>query len=427
MTKIVFDASVLESDFYKDNRRSGIFQCTKELFDTLYENKLGEYSIYSDIHSYHEVVCYFKKNYPHFTVYTNANAMAKAIQIIECKLKNAQSRVKLSLIRKAFSLGIKVCGVFIRWNLAISSQFDAVLKESDVFFSSMLAIPGFLKGYDLKCVLLVHDLIPLKLKNYSGQLVGWFGDVCRSFNKRDYYFTNSDYTRKDLLELFGYSVDEKKVFNTYIGVSDTFRPINDRNLFHKVKTKYGFTSDKFLFSLCNIEERKNLIMQAKAFIRLISEYSINDLVFLMGGGAQHFHILKKELEEEIPAKMLDKIVFIGYVDDEDLPVLYSNAMWFTYTSKYEGFGLPPLEAMKCGCPVVTSNRSSLPEVCGDAAIIVDSDSEDEHVAAYKTMYFDEDLRNDYSEKGIMQGRKFSWNKIASHMYELMCSMGKETE
>ena len=225
-------------------------------------------------------------------------------------------------------------------------------------------------------------------------------------------------------KLFGNSIDEKKVFNTYIGVSDSFRPVKGRNLFEKVKRKYGFTAEKYLFSLCNIEERKNLIMQAKAFIRFISENKINDLVFLMGGGAQHFHILEKELEEEIPAELIKNIVFIGYVDDEDLPVLYSNAMWFTYTSKYEGFGLPPLEAMKCGCPVVTSNRSSLPEVCGDAAIIVDSDNENEHVKAYKAMYSDDDLRNAYSEKGIKQVQKFNWSDIASHMYELMCSIRK---
>lgn len=422
MTKIVFDASVLESDFYKDNRRSGIFQCTKEMFDTLYNNKLGEYSIYADIQSYHEVVCYFKKYYPEFSVFTNANSIAKAIQVVECKLKNTQSKVKFSLVRKAFSLGIRVCRVLIKWNRSISPEFDAVLKGSDVFFSSMLAIPEFLKKYNLKCILLIHDLIPLKMESYSGQLVGWFGDVCKSFNKRDYYFTNSEFTRKDLLELFGNSIDENKVFNTYIGVSDSFRPVKDRNLFEKVKRKYGFTAEKYLFSLCNIEERKNLIMQAKAFIRFISENRINDLVFLMGGGAQHFHILEKELEKEIPAEMIKNIVFIGYVDDEDLPVLYSNAMWFTYTSKYEGFGLPPLEAMKCGCPVVTSNRTSLPEVCGDAAIIVDSDSEDEHVKAYKAMYFDDDLRNDYSEKGMKQGQKFNWSIIASHMYELMSSV-----
>lgn len=424
MTKIVFDASVLESDFYRDNRRSGIFQCTKELFDTLYKNRFGEYSIYADINSYHEVACYFKKYYPELKVYTNANVIAKALQIVECELKNVQSRVKLSLVKKALSLGIKVCRMFIKWNEAVSPRFDAVLNESDVFFSTMLAIPEFLNSYDLKRILLVHDLIPLKMKSYSGQLVGWFGDVCKTFNKGDYYFTNSEYTRKDLMELFGDSIDEKKVFNTYIGVSDSFKPIKDRNLFDRVKTKYGFAAEKYLFSLCNIEERKNLKMQAKAFVRFISENGIKDLVFLMGGGAQHFHILQKELEEEIPSENLNKIIFIGYVDDEDLPVLYSNAMWFTYTSKYEGFGLPPLEAMKCGCPVVTSNRTSLPEVCGDAAIIVDSDSEDEHVKAYETMYYDDDLRSGYSEKGMKQVQKFNWSTIASHMYELMDSIGE---
>lgn len=417
--KIIFDASVLESEFYKDNRRSGIFQVTKDLFDTLYKNKMGEYSIYADIHSYHEVVSYFRQYHPECVVHTNGNRIAKAAQKTECWLKDRKSKARSTLVRKGFGLALRICMAFINLNPGISTQFDEVLKQSDLYFSTMLAIPGFLKKYDLKRILLIHDLIPLKLENYSGELKGWFGDVCRSLNSTDYYFTNSEFTRKDLLDVFGDTVDENKVFNTYIGVSDRFRPITEKHLLENVKKKYGISAAKYLFSLCNIENRKNLKMQVLAFIRFIHENKVDDLVYLMGGGAQHFNHLKAELEKEIPAHLVEKVQYIGYVDDEDLPVLYSNALWFTYTSKYEGFGMPTIEAMKCGCPVVTSNRSCLPEVCGDAAIIVDSDSEDEHVAAYRTMYYDESKRNELREKGLVQARRFDWLNIAGRMYALM--------
>ena len=106
---------------------------------------------------------------------------------------------------------------------------------------------------------------------------------------------------------------------------------------------------------------------------------------------------------------------VGYVDDEDLPIFYSFAQWFVFTSQYEGFGLPPLEAMQCGCPVITSNTSSLPEVVGDAGIMIDWDNDNQHVAAYEKYYFDEKLRMLNSKKGLQRAKLFSWNKTVDFM------------
>ena len=115
----------------------------------------------------------------------------------------------------------------------------------------------------------------------------------------------------------------------------------------------------------------------------------------------------------------DKIIKIGYVDDEDLPALYSGAEWFTYTSMYEGFGLPPLEAMSCGCPVIVSNNSSLPEVVGDAGILIDWDSDQQHIEAYEKYYFNPQLRKMNREKGLARAKEFSWAKCVNTMVETM--------
>ena len=109
----------------------------------------------------------------------------------------------------------------------------------------------------------------------------------------------------------------------------------------------------------------------------------------------------------------------GYIDDEDLAPLYSGAEWFVYTSQYEGFGLPPLEAMSCGCAVITSNNSSLPEVAGDAGIMIDWDNEEEHVQAYEKYYFNPEIRNEYAQKGLERAKQFSWQKCTDEMVKVM--------
>ena len=101
---------------------------------------------------------------------------------------------------------------------------------------------------------------------------------------------------------------------------------------------------------------------------------------------------------------------MGYVDDEDVNTLYSNSLFFTYISLYEGFGMPPLEAMSCGTPVLTSNTSSLPEVVGDAAIMIEPTDKKACIDAMKNLYFNENLRNELSKKGLEQAKKFSWEK-----------------
>ena len=102
-----------------------------------------------------------------------------------------------------------------------------------------------------------------------------------------------------------------------------------------------------------------------------------------------------------------------------MPVLYSNAEWFVYTSQYEGFGLPPLEAMQCGCPVITSNNSSLPEVVGDAGIMIDWDDEEQHIQSYEKFYFNESLRKEYGQKGLKRAKNFSWKKTVNQIISVM--------
>ncbi|MFQ6704222.1 MAG: glycosyltransferase family 4 protein, partial [Alphaproteobacteria bacterium] len=178
-----------------------------------------------------------------------------------------------------------------------------------------------------------------------------------------------------------------------------------------VLKKYNIPTDKkYVFSLCTLEPRKNLIRAVKTFIEFIKKNKIDDMVFVLGGAHWDKFIIKLEKEIQDFGNYKDKIIRAGYIDDEDLAALYSSAEWFVYTSQYEGFGLPPLEAMKCGCPVITSNNSSLPEVVGDAGIMIDWDSDEQHIAAYEKYYFDKKYRDSMAKKGLERSKQFSWDK-----------------
>lgn len=158
--------------------------------------------------------------------------------------------------------------------------------------------------------------------------------------------------------------------------------------------------------MCSIDPRKNLVRILKTYCQFIEKHNIDNLYFVVGGG--HFPEFIEQFEQELEnfKDFKDKIIRIGYVDDEDLAPLYSGAEWFVYTSQYEGFGLPPLEAMSCGCPVITSNNSSLPEVVGDAGIMIDWDSDEQHIEAYEKYYFNEAIREEYRQKGLNRAKLF---------------------
>jgi glycosyltransferase involved in cell wall biosynthesis len=208
------------------------------------------------------------------------------------------------------------------------------------------------------------------------------------------------------------------MFVTYIASAQNFIPLYDTEKLESVLNKYHIVrekNDKYIFSLCTLEPRKNLVFTVVCFIKFIKKHNIQDLYFYLGGTEWDFFI--QTFEEKLTAfpECRNKIVRLGYVDDEDVNILYSNSLFFTYLSQYEGFGMPPLEAMQAGTPVITSNNSSLPEVVGDAAITVDYDNEAQCIKAFEDLYFSESLRKDYIAKGVERAKLFSWEKTVGKM------------
>ena len=255
---------------------------------------------------------------------------------------------------------------------------------------------------------IAYDVMPLIFPQYYKDSVDGWLQTFKIFNN---YFSISQHTKKDYLKHLEH-LKEQNITTALLACDESFKPANNEQI-NFAKQKYKIPENKkYIFSLCTLEPRKNLIRTLKTFIEFIKKNNIDDLVFVLGGG--HWEIFIKELEKSINdlGAYKDKILKIGYVDDKDLAPLYSGALFFVYTSQYEGFGLPPLEAMSCGSAVITSDNSSLPEVVGDAGIMIAYDSDEAHIRAYEKYYFDENFRKENAKKGLERSGLFSWQKCA---------------
>jgi glycosyltransferase involved in cell wall biosynthesis len=220
----------------------------------------------------------------------------------------------------------------------------------------------------------------------------------------------SENTKKDLASFYG--IKDKPISVIYPGLNrQRFYP-REKGL---AKKRYGLGD--YLFYVGDMRPYKNLDRCLKAFARL----NLPDLRFVVVGkkDPRFYPNLKREVDR---LSLKDKVVFMGYVPGDDLPSLYSEAKALIFPSLYEGFGLPPLEAMACGCPVVTSRAASLPEVCGEAAHYVEPESVDSIVEGMHKALTNNDLRRTLVERGLERAKLFSWEKAAKEVLNIFEQM-----
>lgn len=272
-----------------------------------------------------------------------------------------------------------------------------------------------------KVVVTVHDLIVV---NFPGTMP--FGS--RMFFSRWMPFTyrfadaiicDSAATRADLLRYLPDLKDRAVITVVHLAADQRFAPVSHKTKLLAVKGRYR-TGDKFILHVGTLEPRKNLPFLVKVFAEVIRHYPMltHNLV-ITGKKGWYFEELF-ELVRRLRIK--DRVVFSGYVGDDDLPILYAAADLFLFPSKYEGFGLPPLEAMQSGTPVIVANNSSLPEVVGEAGILLKTSDEAAWVRTVSQVLHDPKLRKKLSGLGLEQARHFSWQKTAEmteNVYELL--------
>jgi glycosyltransferase involved in cell wall biosynthesis len=290
---------------------------------------------------------------------------------------------------------------------------DPYFADADIFHSTFFPFPPAVKrAASVKKFLTIYDLIPILYPNFfeaNASIKRLIEEALASLDRRDFLLCISEATKKDLCN-YAKNIDPAKVFVTHLAASELFRPCTDLERIAAVRRKYGIPQHgRYLLSLGTLEPRKNMDQVIRSFAKVAQEQNLEDLHLVLVGtkGWEYGNIYKAISDYEC---LKTRIILTGYVDDDDLSPLYSGALAFIYVSLYEGFGLPPLEAMQCGTPVITSNTSSLPEVVGKAAIMLDPMDTDGICQNMLKLYQDKTLRSEMSQRSLDQARKFSWEK-----------------
>ena len=297
--------------------------------------------------------------------------------------------------------------------------FDKLVNEKvDIFFMPHLQFAAV--SPKVKTVLAIHDLsflIDRSFFSWRKNVWHWFINAPALIRKFDRVVAVSHNTKQDIIEMC--KVAEDKVSVIHSGIDESFKVLDkgDQRL-EEVKKKYNLVKPFILF-LATIEPRKNIEALVESFVEL-KEKGNSDLQLVLAGGRgwKSAPIFKKIKD----SKYNQDIIILDYVDAADRPALYNLARVFAYPSFYEGFGFPPLEAMACGTPTVVAADSSLPEIVGNAGILIDPYTISSLTKALDMLLHDEALRADLIEKGLVQAAQFHWEAAARGYLQLFEQM-----
>lgn len=285
-------------------------------------------------------------------------------------------------------------------------------KKADVTHFFNYIVPPFVHG---KTVVTVHDMVyrayPETVRGRTKHMLDL--GLVPSMRRADRIVTDSEFSRSEIIKY--YPEFSEKIRVVPCGVdTEKFHPETDPDKIAAMRNKYGIPKNYFLY-LGTLEPRKNLERLIDAYAQFAGKQADTPALVLAGG--------KGWLYDGIFAKvkalgLQDNVLFTQYIDSADMCALMSGALAFTFPSIYEGFGMPPLEAMACGTPVLVSDAASLPEVTGDCAVIVKPDDTDSIANGLERLYLDENLRRRLSAEGLERAKLFSWERSAQMLYAI---------
>lgn len=385
--KLLFDMEVLSTSYKKG---TGVYRVSDVLFHKLVDNPL------IDIYP---LVTLKNGDIKGYLQHTGLPDLTNKIVYMP-ELKSATKWDWLYLRIRSFIL-----------NKFLSLKYSKLLHQFDCYFSPFNPIPPVIEKSNLKTLMLIHDLIPIyyphdSAKNFIKKFTQWIKRT-----NADNYLVISNYTIQELLK-FRPDLKDKPINKMYLGADDRFKPINDISIINSTKQKYNITSAKYFLAVSELTTRKNFVHLLKSFVKFLENTKANDIyLVLVGPVRKGYEEVSKQVDNIELYK--DKIIQTGYIDNEDLAPLYNGALAFVYPSLYEGFGLPVLEAMQCGTPVVSADNTSLPEVGGDAVLYVSGHDEEQTASVLAKVYNDSGLRSELSAKGLSRAKEFSWDKTSA--------------
>jgi len=302
-----------------------------------------------------------------------------------------------------------------KWHLQVIKDLKA--QKVEVFFAPTSYIIPALAPKNLKTVMTVHDLVAFLFPSTHSAKAVIIERLTfkKALKKAKAILVVSENTKKDLLKKFKYPTD--KIYLTPCAPSEFFRePIDEKDL-DKLKKKYSLP-ENFILAVGTLEPRKNFPNLIKSFVIIKRKYPDFKLV-IVGKKGWKFKQIEEALKE---FNLQNDVIFPGYLDDLELHKMYALAKVFVFPSLYEGFGIPPLEAMASGCPVVSSNVASMPEVIGQAGLQINPKNALKMADAITGLLENDQVRNMMIKRGKEQAEKFSWKKSAEKALEVIKSL-----
>ena len=426
--KILFDADIFARCYENKKIKSGIFYSYKAILNNILQVKdvevtlvsflsdpshakiiLEEYGINDDI-----INCRSKIS----IAINTTKQICKDFRVLK-KQKSGINSLILIIVRIFLLQLISILKII---NLFGNNNIHNQISKYDYFISPNETIPNIIKNNNnIKKAIILHDMIPylfpeetsvIKSKSKIIKTKNNFLKKLKSLNQEVAIICNSNNTAKDLIHI------EKKFQNYNIIIApfaydkqQFFSLSKDsKNKITKVQKKYQIPTDKsYILSLCSLSPRKNIDFLIKAFDIFVSKFDLHGKINLVLAGSKAWQT-ENIFGEYESSKVKDNIIFTGFIDDEDINYLYNGANCFVYSSKYEGFGLPILEAMACNLPVITSNTSSMKEVAGNGALLIDPNNIDSLVAAFEKYFFEKGYREKLIEHSKNNVKRFSWQK-----------------
>jgi glycosyltransferase involved in cell wall biosynthesis len=262
-------------------------------------------------------------------------------------------------------------------------------------------------------VLTIHDLTPMDHPEWMGPAFArWYRWLWpRLIPRVHHVIADSASTKERIVHWF--DVPEERVAVVHSGVDDRFRPCSEEAIL-AARSALGLTERRYVLSLSSLEPRKNLHRLLRAWERALPHLP-DDVWLVIAGATGAQEVFGEYTLGDLPRR----VRLTGRVGDAHLPALYAGALVFAYPSVYEGFGLPPLEAMASGTPVLTGNRTSLPEVVGDAGLMVDPYDVDALADGLRTLLTDDALRERLRERGVERAKDFTWARAAEQVWSLL--------
>lgn len=338
----------------------------------------------------------------HYAVFASANARA------------ALESIALPAGRTDFHYATGIRPLRILWEQLLLARAARKLR-ADVLWGCHNSLP---RHRTCPQVVTVHDLGMLTVPQfYPASKVAYFRwALPRAARQADLVVADSEFTRQQLTAILG--VPESRTRTILCGIGSQFRPVTDSTVRQRMRDRYRLPA-RFIFALGVPEPKKNLERIIAGYGRLPA--GIRAGVKLVIGGGRDYGWKNKRVYE-LARQVGADVMFTDFISEDDLPVIYGLAHLFVFPSLYEGFGFPPVEAMACGTPVISSNAASLREVVAEAALVVDPTSVEEITAAMQRLIDDDVLRDELRAKGLVNARRFDWRLAAAAMLRVFAEV-----